>query len=57
VISDVLFDAVAEIDAYLKSPVYTGVYQGETREAIEALREAMARMVLVLDDVPTRLLI
>lgn len=49
-ISDVLSDAVAEIDRYLR----TGIYSGPIRQRIEDLRDYMDDIRRELDTPPTR---
>jgi hypothetical protein len=49
-ISDVLFEAVEQIDQYLYH--YTHVYKGETREHIVQLRDDMIALLAELDEPP-----
>jgi len=48
-ISDVLFDAVMEIEQYLENRIYNDTYEGETREEINKLVLDMKRMICKLD--------
>ncbi len=48
-ISDVLFDAVQEIDRYLNDPTFKEVYSGRLRGRIIELRDAMNAMRIELD--------
>jgi hypothetical protein len=51
-ISDVLFDAVADIDGHLKNPTFDKCYQGKLRETIIAVRNEMDRVRSLLDEPP-----
>ena len=51
-ISDVLADAIDDLDYHLSNPAYVGTYQGRTRKQIAKLRDEMAYMVHVLDAPP-----
>lgn len=51
-ISDVLSDAVREIDRYLADPVFAAAYQGDVGEKIRALRDEMDAMRRDLDRPP-----
>lgn len=48
-ISDILRDAVGDIDSYLNDPAFSKVYSGEMRETILKLRADMMRVQVVLD--------
>ena len=52
-ISDVLSDAVSQIDCYLENPSFDGCYEGEIRQELLTLREAMDAMRAKLDTPPT----
>lgn len=52
-ISDVLSEAVAEMNASLDEPVYAQVYQGELRRKILAVRDAMDALRQALDTPPS----
>lgn len=52
-ISDVLSEAVQDIDRYLQDPTFERVYAGSLRTDILALRDSMDRMRVCLDRVPT----
>jgi len=49
-ISDILSEAVSEIDRYLTDKVFKGVYSGELKEQIIVLRNNMEEMRKELDD-------
>lgn len=51
-ISDVLFEAVEEIDGYLADPVYKDMYAGELRDRILKLRDDMNALRAELDTPP-----
>lgn len=51
-ISDVLHDAVAEMDRYLDSPEWHGMYTGQTRKELKALRTLMDAARQRLDTPP-----
>lgn len=51
-ISDVLFEAVQGLDEYLNNPSYDSMYEGEIRERIIKLRDAMDAVRVVLDTPP-----
>jgi hypothetical protein len=51
-ISDVMFEAVSEIDRYLTTPTFDGAYRGRLRAKIVKLRDEMEYIRLVLDSVP-----
>ncbi|TAJ79069.1 MAG: hypothetical protein EPO42_06825 [Gallionellaceae bacterium] len=51
-ISDVLADAVAEIDRYLDSPEWWDTYTGATRKELKALRTLMDAARTRLDTPP-----
>ena len=53
-ISDVLADAVADIDKYLTDPTFAAVY-GPWRERILAVREQMDELRAALDAPPSDL--
>jgi hypothetical protein len=53
-ISDVLHDAVQEIDEYLGNQKFNRIYFGDLRERIVKLRDAMDAMRAELDKVPAR---
>jgi hypothetical protein len=49
-ISDVLFNAVSDLDHYLDDPTYTrAVYPGPLLEQIRALRDQIEAMRMALD--------
>jgi hypothetical protein len=48
-ISDVLFEAIAEMDRYLGDDVFKGAYAGELREEIVAVRTIMESLRRRLD--------
>ncbi len=48
-ISNVLYDAVAEIDRYLDDPDWDHTYTGDTRAELQALRTLMAAYAERLD--------
>lgn len=52
-ISDVLHEAVSEIDRYLEEPTFAACYQGQTRDELLALRTLMEAMRQRLDTPPT----
>ena len=52
-ISDVLADAIAEIDAYLGDPSFADVYQGALRTRILLVRQAMEDIREELDTPPS----
>jgi len=51
-ISDVLFDAVEEINRYLDDPCYNNMYSGDLRKRIIAIRDAMESIRKELDTPP-----
>ena len=51
-ISDVLGDAVGDIDSYLNDPAFNKVYAGELREIVLKLRADMLRVRAILDTPP-----
>jgi hypothetical protein len=51
-ISDVLFDAVQDIDRYLSDPVFNETYQGSLRTRILLVRHAMDDLREELDTPP-----
>lgn len=51
-ISDVLADAVAQMDVYLKEPEYRDMYAGQTRKELKALRTLMNAARQRLDEPP-----
>ena len=53
-ISDVLADAVAQMDKYLDNPWYRNVYAGQTRKELKALRTMMDSTRMWLDKPPTK---
>ncbi len=53
-ISDVLHQAVVDIDGYLESPAFEKVYGGDLRERIIKLRNDMTTMRIELDTPPPR---
>lgn len=50
-ISDVLSEAVSDIDKYLSNPVFDSVYEGQTREEVILVRGAMDMLRRRLDTV------
>ena len=48
-ISDVLHDAVSDLDHYLESETYRTVYTGDTRDKIIVVRNAMDALRRELD--------
>jgi hypothetical protein len=52
-ISDVLWQAVKEIDEYLDDPLYARIYGGELRERIVVLRDGMKALQVELDTPPS----
>lgn len=52
-ISDVLSDAVYDIDTYLKNPMYEKTYSGKLREDIVKLRNDMDALRVKLDAPPS----
>ncbi len=51
-ISDVLFEAVEQIDQYLNDPGYDDMYSGDLRKRIMSLREKMDAVRVALDTPP-----
>lgn len=51
-ISDVLSDAIDDIDRYLESPTFADTYCGELRQRIIELRDRMEAMRGELDNPP-----
>jgi hypothetical protein len=51
-ISDVLSDAVEEMDSYLNAMSYNKMYSGSLREAVVALRNQMQALRIYLDIPP-----
>jgi hypothetical protein len=51
-ISDVLYEAVLELDHYLTDPFYDDWYKGKLREQIIKLRDEARYIVSVLDTPP-----
>jgi hypothetical protein len=56
-ISDVLHEAVAEMDKYLYSPEWRDAYTGQTREELKVLRNMMNAARQRLDSPPVLILI
>lgn len=52
-ISDVLSEAVAEIDRYLTTPTFSVCYVGEMRQRIRKCRNEMEAIRRVLDTPPS----
>lgn len=48
-ISDTLSDAVKAIDEYLTNPVFSEVYEGETRISVTRVKAEMERLRIELD--------
>jgi hypothetical protein len=48
-ISDVLADAVSNVDGYLNAKTFRKAYSGNLREEIIALRNKMEAMIVLLD--------
>ena len=53
-ISDVLFQAVSEMDCYLNDPVLGKAYTGEMRKDIGLLRDQMVQIISRLDTPPQK---
>lgn len=53
-ISDVLHEAVCEMDRYLDSPEWRDTYTGQTRKELKALRTMMDAARQRLDTLPRR---
>jgi hypothetical protein len=53
-VSDVLWQAVEEIDVYLRSRYYADVYSGELRTKVVQVRDAMDTLRAELDMPPVR---
>jgi len=53
-ISDVLHEAVSEMDRYLNDPVFSDTYEGMMRKELLALRTQMDLMRQRLDTPPDR---
>lgn len=53
-ISDVLHEAVAEMDRYLDSPEWRDTYTGQTRKELKALRTMMDAARQRLDTPPAQ---
>lgn len=51
-ISDVLHEAVRNMDEYLEEPTYASVYEGALRDRILTLRSEMVELVNYLDTPP-----
>jgi len=51
-ISDVLFSAVEQMDAYLDDPLYRDMYKGATRKELKALRALIDAARVRLDTPP-----
>jgi hypothetical protein len=52
-ISDVLADAISQIDAYLSDPTFTDVYQGGLLTRIRLVRHAMEDLRQELETTPS----
>jgi hypothetical protein len=51
-ISDVLSDAVTDVDSYLNNKTYNQMYSGSLREAVVDLRNRMQALRIYLDTPP-----
>lgn len=54
-VSDVLFQAVQDLDHYLNDPVFANVYGGALRERLLRLRKEMQDIRMMLDSPPPSL--
>jgi len=52
-ISDILYEAVAEMDRYLDGEVWENMYTGDTRKELMALRTMMNAARMRLDEPPS----
>ena len=53
-ISDVLFDAINDLNYYLNEPAFADTYTPETRAKVQKLIEEMQPILAELDAIPTR---